>query len=184
MAWNYRKSVRLGRGGRINLSKRGLGFSYGIPGFRITKSANGRVSRTRSIPGTGFYNRETISSPTNKKQKSNKNSFQYEHTLGMFRANGRIEATDNLVTERTEVLKMPKKFWTVLVALMMIGSIGADFGDTSPSGPSKMSSVIYSFFMIGIFIYRIFRHISPRRVQVTKVRVETSPTIHLESGAN
>lgn len=50
----FRKSINLGGGFRINLSKSGVGYSWGIPGYRITKSANGRSRRTYSIPGTGI----------------------------------------------------------------------------------------------------------------------------------
>lgn len=53
MAFKYRKSINLGGGFRINLSKSGVGYSWGIPGYRITKTANGRVRKTYSIPGTG-----------------------------------------------------------------------------------------------------------------------------------
>ena len=39
---------------RINLSKIGLGFSIGIPGYRKTLTANKRVRTTYNIPGTGI----------------------------------------------------------------------------------------------------------------------------------
>ena len=35
MGWSFRKSFRIGKGMRLNLSKRGLGASFGFPGFRI-----------------------------------------------------------------------------------------------------------------------------------------------------
>lgn len=49
----FRKSINFGPF-RINLSKSGLGYSVGIPGARITKTAKGNTRKTISIPGTGI----------------------------------------------------------------------------------------------------------------------------------
>jgi Protein of unknown function (DUF4236) len=53
MSWRWRKSF--GRGPlRINLSKGGIGWSFGIPGLRIGRSPSGRPYVSQSIPGTGL----------------------------------------------------------------------------------------------------------------------------------
>lgn len=54
MGWRLRKSINLGLGFRINLSKTGIGYSWGFPGYRTTKLANGGTRQTYSIPGTGI----------------------------------------------------------------------------------------------------------------------------------
>lgn len=54
MGWRFRKSINLGGGFRINISKSGIGYSWGCKGYRITKTAKGTVRRTLSIPGTGI----------------------------------------------------------------------------------------------------------------------------------
>lgn len=54
MGWRFRKSINLGLGFRINLSKSGIGYSWGFPGYRVTKLANGQNRTTYSIPGTGI----------------------------------------------------------------------------------------------------------------------------------
>lgn len=54
MGLRYRKSIKLGGGFRINLSKSGVGYSWGLPGFRISKSPNGTKQKTFYIPGTGL----------------------------------------------------------------------------------------------------------------------------------
>lgn len=54
MGLRYRKSINLGGGFRINLSKSGVGYSWGVRGYRITKTARGSVRQTVSIPGTGI----------------------------------------------------------------------------------------------------------------------------------
>ena len=54
MGWRFRKSIDILGLFRINFSKSGIGFSYGVPGYRVTKTANGRTRKTVSIPGTGI----------------------------------------------------------------------------------------------------------------------------------
>ena len=56
----YRKSIRLGGGVRLNLSKSGLGLSAGIPGFRVSTNTSGRTTRTLSVPGTGISSVSTL----------------------------------------------------------------------------------------------------------------------------
>jgi len=53
MGFYYRKSVNLGPF-RVNLSKRGLGYSVGGRGFRTGVSAGGRRYSSFSLPGTGM----------------------------------------------------------------------------------------------------------------------------------
>ena len=60
MGFRYRKSINLGGGFRVNLSKSGVGYSWGVKGYRVTKTANGKTRKTYSIPGTGLsYVEET-----------------------------------------------------------------------------------------------------------------------------
>ena len=50
MGFRYRKSFNLGGGVRINISKSGVGYSWGVKGYRITKTAKGNTRRTATIP--------------------------------------------------------------------------------------------------------------------------------------
>lgn len=54
MSVRFRKSINLGGGFRINVSKSGVGYSWGTRGFRYTRMADGRTRSTYSIPGTGI----------------------------------------------------------------------------------------------------------------------------------
>ena len=54
MGMRYRKSINLGGGFRINISKSGVGYSWGTKGFRHTKTVRGTTRNTYSIPGTGL----------------------------------------------------------------------------------------------------------------------------------
>lgn len=54
MGFRYKKSINFGGGFRINISKSGIGYSWGVKGYRITKTARGTTRTTTSIPGTGI----------------------------------------------------------------------------------------------------------------------------------
>ena len=53
MGLRFRKSINIGPL-RINLSKSGVGFSLGVKGFRVSRSAKGKMTATASLPGTGL----------------------------------------------------------------------------------------------------------------------------------
>ena len=53
MGLRFRKSFNIGPL-RINISKSGIGFSLGVKGFRVSRSAKGKNTATVSLPGTGL----------------------------------------------------------------------------------------------------------------------------------
>lgn len=53
MGLRFRKSVRLGKGARINLGKRGASLSLGGKGGTVNLSGRG-IRSTAGIPGTGI----------------------------------------------------------------------------------------------------------------------------------
>ena len=77
MGWKYSKSINLGGGFRINLSKTGIGYSWGVKGYRHTYSPNGTERRTYSIPGTGI---SYVESTKNRKNNFNDNYNYNEYT--------------------------------------------------------------------------------------------------------
>ena len=54
MGFKFRKSINLGGGFKVNLSKSGVGYSWGTKGVRFSKTASGKNRTTLSIPGTGI----------------------------------------------------------------------------------------------------------------------------------
>jgi hypothetical protein len=56
MAIRFRKSIKMGPF-RINLSKKGIGASIGVPGIRTGIKADGTRYTETSIPGTGISSR-------------------------------------------------------------------------------------------------------------------------------
>lgn len=61
VGFRFRKSVRFGPL-RVNLGKRGIGTSIGVPGARITNSSTGQKYLTLGIPGTGLSWTKTLNS--------------------------------------------------------------------------------------------------------------------------
>lgn len=53
MGMRFRKSFG-GKHFRVTLSKSGVGYSGGVKGARITRTASGRTRKTASIPGSGI----------------------------------------------------------------------------------------------------------------------------------
>lgn len=81
MGFRYRKSINLGGGFRINLSKSGVGYSWGTKGYRITKTASGKIRQTYSIPGTGIsYVSETGQNRNSQLDHSQNNAPNYRPT--------------------------------------------------------------------------------------------------------
>ncbi|WP_243343913.1 DUF4236 domain-containing protein [Anaerococcus sp. AGMB09787] len=68
MGIRFRKSINLGKGFRINMSKSGPGLSWGGKGFRLTRTAKGNIRTTASIPGTGFSYQKEFKNPLRAKK--------------------------------------------------------------------------------------------------------------------
>lgn len=73
MGFNFRKSIKLGKGTKLNLSKSGIGLSTGTKGFRVSKGPRGSKV-TAGIPGTGIYYTKNIGSKKNVKNSSKETS--------------------------------------------------------------------------------------------------------------
>ena len=76
MGFRYRKSINLGGGFRINLSKSGIGYSWGVKGYRVTKTAKGTTRTTASIPGTGISYVQETGKANNRSSQRNTNPGQ------------------------------------------------------------------------------------------------------------
>ena len=74
MGLNFRKSIKLLPGVKLNLSKGGVSLSGGVKGLRASINTKGQVTGTASIPGTGVYytKKKTLPIGKNKKDKTAK----------------------------------------------------------------------------------------------------------------
>lgn len=78
MGFRFRKGINLGGGFKINLSKSGVGYSWGTKGARITKTAKGTKRTTLSVPGTGI---SYVSETSGKKKTTSRSSKTPKATL-------------------------------------------------------------------------------------------------------
>lgn len=70
MGFRYRKSIQIVPGVRMNVSHRGVGYSVGTRGARVSRSPSGRVTRTLSLPGTGISHSQVLRSSSSSGQRS------------------------------------------------------------------------------------------------------------------
>lgn len=69
MTTRFFKRIRLFPGVTLNLTKRGISFSFGIRGAKITAGRTG-IRRTFGIPGTGLFHTKHYSNKKNIKGES------------------------------------------------------------------------------------------------------------------
>ena len=81
MGLYFRKSINLGKGVRLNLSKRGIGISGGVKGARISTGPNGTYMNL-SIPGTGIgYRKKLSGSNSTYRSTSTSSRYPYQQTI-------------------------------------------------------------------------------------------------------
>lgn len=66
MGFRYRKSIKLGKGVRLNINKGSVSMSVGGKGARVTVNSKGRKTTTVGLPGTGISYQTTSSTKSNK----------------------------------------------------------------------------------------------------------------------
>lgn len=119
MGFRYRKSIRLGGGFRINISGSGIGYSWGVPGYRITKTANGKIRQTASIPGTGLsYSTEESIHKQPQKSASGENPYTDTEV---------IQSTDRADYKDSDFKALMKRIHRVRFlnkASLIVGTIG------------------------------------------------------------
>ena len=67
MGLNFRKSISLGKGIKLNLNKKSAGLSFGVKGARYSINTNGDRRATIGIPGTGISYTKTFGNKNNRK---------------------------------------------------------------------------------------------------------------------
>lgn len=107
MGFRYRKSINLGGGFRVNISKSGIGYSWGVKGYRITKTAKGTVRRTVSIPGTGISYSEESRVPKSSPAPNNVRTIDSNHYTAQEIVNS--DATQMVSSGIEEILSAAKR---------------------------------------------------------------------------
>ncbi|MCM3567774.1 DUF4236 domain-containing protein [Neobacillus mesonae] len=55
MGFRFRKSIKIAPGIRMNVGKKSVGLSVGVPGLRYTINSSGKRTTSVGIPGSGLY---------------------------------------------------------------------------------------------------------------------------------
>lgn len=138
MGFRFRKSINLG-GFRINLSKSGIGYSFGVKGFRLTRKAGGGVRTTIGVPNTGLsYVKER---PAQKKKR--KFVAKKEYSLAPVEEEIKDEIIESSSHEMIERLnradKLDHLFRACRILLPVIGFILFSIFYTIVSNDMKLS---------------------------------------------
>ncbi len=72
MGLNFRKSINLGKGFKLNIGKKSVGISGGVKGARVSMNSSGRKTATFSLPGTGLSYSVNLNNLFGKKKSSKK----------------------------------------------------------------------------------------------------------------
>lgn len=99
MGLRYRKSIKLGKGVKLNLSKSGPSLSVGTKGLRYTVGTK-KSTATVGIPGTGIYYTKSKSHSTwgnNSNRKATPSKANLSGTVVTLPSGEKIELTDEYV---------------------------------------------------------------------------------------
>lgn len=150
MGFRYRKSINLGGGFRINISKSGIGYSWGVKGYRVTKTAKGTVRKTASIPGTGIsFVEETgrknqhRTSPVNPQQKNSSadtNSYDTKEIVNSVATNMASEGLEDILAAVRKTLTVNKISTVGIWISFLISCINP----------------VFIFFLIGFIALKIY----------------------------
>ena len=129
MGFRFRKSIPIGKHFRINLSKSGVGYSWGVKGARFTKTANGKNRTTLSVPGTGISYTTESKAHTSKEKPSKKKNVdqaaasakqQVQQTAGAQNPptnSAPTKSSPNITSFKTTY---PVLFWIIAIAIWPI----------------------------------------------------------------
>lgn len=112
MAFRFRRSMKLGKGLRLNVSKRGVGMSFGKTGLRSSIHSTGSRTKTIGIPGTGLsyvkrsYGKKKRKSSGGSSMTANQKIAENELIVNQF--NNYIHAITNMHQEKMEPINWEK----------------------------------------------------------------------------
>jgi TM2 domain-containing membrane protein YozV len=120
MGWRIRRSVNLGGGFRLNLSKSGLGLSAGVRGARVSFGPRG-ARYSVGIPGTGIYWTQSLGQRTRRRRSRPAEIETPRQRLDRYLAQMTPAEREKI---RTDALQMKPKS-PVLAALLSLVLPGA-----------------------------------------------------------
>ncbi len=106
----FRKSLRIGKGMRLNFSKSGMSFTAGMKGASVNFGNKGAYLNA-GIPGTGLYDRKKISNETSSQQFSDDNTTYMKVGIHL-EDDGKISIKDEnntVITDESLIRKIKRK---------------------------------------------------------------------------
>ena len=88
MGLNFRKSINLGKGFKLNIGKKSVGISGGVKGARVSINSSGRKTATFSIPGTGLSYTVNLGKKKSSKKKGSASTTDEDDTPTNINING------------------------------------------------------------------------------------------------
>ena len=137
MGFGFRKSINLGGGVRLNFSKRGIGASVGVKGFRVGIGPSGLRTRA-TLPGTGLYyeKRQSLARPERKRQMALREQMRRQEIMdALQQAQLEVEAFQN----RLEMLLSVHKECSEPIDWKMLSQQAPPFEKGQP-GPNEQAA--------------------------------------------
>lgn len=169
MGLRFRKSFNF-NGFRVNFSKTGVGYSYGIPGFRYTVTADGRERVTVSIPGTGISYVEESSA-----RKRQDSELEQAIASGNYKTIQNASVDKMVSPEYQEFLSECNTYlknWNLFKKLRLIGAIVAIV--------SLLIAIIYEAYLffgivaVGSGVLALFSHSTLMGLKSNKIKMNYS----------
>lgn len=114
MGLRFRKSINLGGGVKLNVSKKSVGISAGVKGARVSINSKGRKTTSVGIPGTGV---SYVSTSNISKGKSNNTNNNKSNILV-----SELELTEENVLKRSNEYKRISKALFIIAILLFIAA--------------------------------------------------------------
>ena len=115
MGFRFRKSIKAGPL-RINLSKSGIGYSFGVKGARISHSATGRKRATFNILGTGL----SYSTSLNHRRKKSTKRASAHHKKNKAPAKRYTKQMPTEPVEPIDINLRTAKGWLTLIGTLLV----------------------------------------------------------------
>ncbi|SCI09783.1 DUF4236 domain-containing protein [Romboutsia sp. 1001713B170207_170306_H8] len=116
MGLRFRKSINLGGGVKLNVSKKSVGISAGVKGARVSINSKGRKTTSVGIPGTGV---SYVSTSNISKGKSNNTTTNNNKSNILV---SELELTEENVLKRSNEYKRISKALFIIAILLFIAA--------------------------------------------------------------
>jgi len=176
--FQFRKRVKLVPGLSLSVSKKGLGLSAGPKGLKASVSAQGRITGSAGIPGSGISYRKTLSGSGNVTSSEG----VYENFSENVSNKMEYIAIHGLVFQKGELKKFYGLAFLFFIACIFSGLLLADSVGTEPifgDFSRKVSPLVYALAVI-LLISVIFEQKRNRRIWIERTSAHLKICDHLE----